>query len=59
VANFPPVSTTPAVTVAKFVTGVVDVHLHKFSEKFQMTQILFSRAWGKMIYEKNLKQKIS
>jgi hypothetical protein len=27
VANLPPVSTTPAVTVAKFATGIVDVHL--------------------------------
>jgi hypothetical protein len=26
-------------------------------EKFKMTLVLFSGAWGKMIHEKNLKQK--
>ncbi len=41
--------------------------LHKFANtvsqrifvKFEMTLVLFSGAWGKMIHEKNLKQKIS
>jgi hypothetical protein len=27
--------------------------------KFEITVMLFSEAWGKMIYEKNLKKKIS
>jgi hypothetical protein len=34
-------------------------NLHEFSRKFEMTQKLFSGAWGKMIHEKTLKQKIS
>jgi hypothetical protein len=46
------VSTTPAVLV---------VHLHlrifrKFSEKFEMTLVVFSGACGKLTHEKNLKQ---
>jgi hypothetical protein len=32
-------------------------HLRKFSKKFEVTLMLFSVAWGKMINEKNLKQK--
>jgi hypothetical protein len=46
VAYWPPASTTPV---------VLAVHL----EKFEMTLLLFSGAWGKVIHEKNLKQKIS
>jgi hypothetical protein len=46
VANLPPVS-TQAELVANFAAGVVD------------TGGKFSGAWGKMIHEKNLKQKIS
>ncbi len=34
-------------------------YLRKFSKKFEMTLLLFSGAWGKVIHEKNLKQKIS
>jgi hypothetical protein len=34
-------------------------YLCNFSKKFHMTVRLFSGAWGKMIHEKNLKQKIS
>jgi hypothetical protein len=30
----------------------------KFSKKIEITLNLFSGAWGKMIHEKNLKQKI-
>ncbi len=30
-----------------------------FSKKFEMTLMLFSGAWGKVIHEKNLKHKIS
>jgi hypothetical protein len=33
-------------------------YLREFSKKFKMTLMLFLGAWGKMIYEKNLKQKI-
>jgi hypothetical protein len=43
----PPVSTAPAVSVARF------------SKKFEMTRMLLSGPWGNMIHEKNLKQKIS
>ncbi len=32
-------------------------YLLKFSNKFEMTLMLFSGSWGKMIHEKNLKQK--
>ncbi len=34
-------------------------YLHKFSKKFEMTLMLFSGVWGKVIHEKNLKQNIS
>jgi hypothetical protein len=34
-------------------------YLREFSKKFEMTLLLFSGAWGKVIHEKNLKQKIS
>jgi hypothetical protein len=34
-------------------------YLREFSKKFVMTLVLFSGARGKMIHEKNLKQKIS
>ncbi len=66
VANLSPVSTKPAVLVAKFVAGVVetgdalDMRISpRIFKKIQMTLMLFSGAWGKMIHEKNLKQKIS
>jgi hypothetical protein len=39
-------------TGGKFTAGVVDTG-------GTMTLMLFSRAWGKMIHEKNLKQNIS
>jgi hypothetical protein len=69
-ANLPPVSLTPAVSVAKFAAGLIDtslipvVNLHlqispRILEKFEMTLMSFLGAWGKMINEKNLKQKIS
>ncbi len=63
----PPVSTTPAELVAKFADGIVDtggkfamhpvVHLDlqispRISKKFEMTPVLFSGAWGKMISAK-------
>ncbi len=34
-------------------------YLREFSKKFEMTLMLFLGAWGKVIHEKNLKQKIS
>jgi hypothetical protein len=50
-----------------FATGVNDTggaprpceYLCEFSEKFEMILMLLSGAWGKVIHEKNLKQKIS
>jgi hypothetical protein len=33
-------------------------YLRKFSKKFEMILTLLSGAWGKVIHEKNLKQKI-
>ncbi len=33
-------------------------YLREFSNKFEMPILLFSAAWGKMIHEKNLEQKI-
>jgi hypothetical protein len=38
-------------TGGKFAAGIVG--------NLEMTQALFSGAWGKMIHEKNLEQKIS
>ncbi len=32
-------------------------YLHDFSKKFEMTLMLLSGVWGKMIHEKNVKQK--
>jgi hypothetical protein len=64
-ANLPPVSTTQGELVAKFAAGVVDTsgapceYLREFSKKFEMILMLLSGAWGKVIHEKNLKQKIS
>ncbi len=34
-------------------------YLCEFSKKFEMNLMLFPGAWGKVIHEKNLKQKIS
>ncbi len=53
-------------TCRKFATSVVDPggtpshseYLRNFFKKFEMNLILFFGAWGKMIHEKNLKQKI-
>jgi len=52
----------------KFASGIVDTsklctltceYLSEFSKKFEMTLTLFLEAWGKMIREKILNQKIS
>jgi hypothetical protein len=45
-------------TGGKFATGVCE-YLREFSKKFEMILMLLSGAWGKVIHEKNLKQKIS
>jgi hypothetical protein len=67
--NLPPVSTTLAKLVAKFVPSVslipvVDLYgtceyLREFSKKFEMVLMGYSGAGGKLIHEKNQKQKIS
>ncbi len=62
-----PVSTTLAKLVAKFAAGVVDTGgaaLHanisaNFRKKFETVLMGYSRAGGKLIHEKNQKQKIS
>jgi hypothetical protein len=53
----PLVATTPVELVSKFANGVVDTGGGANANKFKMTLVLFSGAWGEMIYEKNLKQK--
>ncbi len=51
-----PVAKFAAGVVDKFAIGVVDTGCApSLARKFVM---LFSGAWGKMIHEKNLKQKI-
>ncbi len=54
VANLSPVSTTLAKLVAKFAAGVVET-----GGKFELVLMGYSRAGGKLIHEKNQKQKIS
>ncbi len=34
-------------------------YLRKFSKKFEMAEVVYSDAWGKLIHEKNQKSKIS
>ncbi len=53
VANLPPVSTTLAKLVAKFAADVADT-----GGKFAAGVCRRSRAGGKLIHEKNQKQKI-
>jgi hypothetical protein len=62
----PPVTTTLQNLVAKFAAGVVDtggqplaVNLREFLKKFETALMVYSGAWGKLIHEKNQKQKIS
>jgi hypothetical protein len=67
VANLPPVSTTQGELVAKFAAGIIDTGgapwlasiPANFRKKFEMILMLLSGAWGKVIHEKYLKQKIS
>ncbi len=65
-ASLPPVSTTLAKLVKKFAGGVVDAvdtltcdYLREFSKKFEAVLMLYSGAGGKLIHQKNQKQKIS
>ncbi len=54
-------------TGGKFATGVVDTGGQSlaanisanFRKKFETALMVYSRAWGKLIHEKNQKQKIS
>jgi len=74
VANLPPVSLIPAAICHRchwhrrqichqcrwhrWCTLTCE-YLREFSKKIEMILMLFSGAWGKVIHEKNLKQKIS
>jgi hypothetical protein len=55
--NFPLASSTPVANLPS--VSLTFEYLRKFSKIFKMTLVLFSGAWGKIIHEKNLKQKIS
>ncbi len=67
-ANLPPVSTTQGKLVEKLAAGVVDTggkfatltceYLREFSKKFETVLMEYSGARGKLIHEKNQKQKI-
>jgi hypothetical protein len=50
--NLPPVSLTPVVHLDLRISP-------RIFKKFEMILMLLSGAWGKVIHEKNLKQKIS
>ena len=65
-------ATGVADTGSNFAAGVVDTggkscrwctltreYLREFSKKFETAVMLYSGAWGKLIHEKNQKQKIS
>ncbi len=52
VANLPPVSLIPVVNLE------LRMSLRMF-EKFEQALMVYSGAWGKLIHEKNQKQKIS
>jgi hypothetical protein len=63
VANLPPVSLILAAICHRcrchrWCTLTCE-YLRKFLKKFRMILMLLSWAWGKVIHEKNLKQKIS
>ncbi len=72
-ANFPPVHLTPAENLLRcrwhhwqichqfwlyWWCTLTCEYLLEFLEKFEMTLMLFSGTWGKMIHEKSLRQKI-
>jgi hypothetical protein len=55
----PPVKLTPVANGKKSAIRKTLTPLGSRVNKFEMTLMLFSGAWGKMIHFKNLKQKIS
>ncbi len=65
--NLTPVSLIPAAICHRFChrcrwhqwCTLTCEYLREFSKKFEITLLLFSGAWGKVMHEKNLKQKIS
>jgi hypothetical protein len=59
--NLPPVSLTrvPRICHRGQICHWCRCRCREFSKKIKMTLMLFSGAWGKVIHEKNLKQKIS
>ncbi len=58
--NMPPVSLTPVANLPPVsLTSVACEYLCEFSKKFEMILLLLSGVRGKVIHEKNLKQKIS
>ncbi len=63
VANLPPVSLIPAAICRRccwhWWCTLTCEYLREFLKKFEMILMLLSGAWGKVIHEKNLKQKIS
>ncbi len=59
VANLLPVSLIPAAICHRCRWTLTCEYLLEFSKKFEMILMLLSGAWGKVINEKNLKQKIS
>ncbi len=63
VANLPPVSLIPAAICHQrrwhWWCTLTCEYLREFSKKFKMILMLLSGPWGKVIHEKNLKQKIS
>jgi hypothetical protein len=56
--NLPPVSLTPVANLHRWCTLTCE-YLREFSKKFEMILMLLSGAWGKVIHEKNLRQKSS
>ncbi len=56
-ANLPPGSLIPAAICHR--CTLTCEYFREFSKKFEMILLLLSGAWGKVINEKNLKQKIS
>ncbi len=63
VANLLPVSLIPAAICHRCLwhrwCTLTCEYIREFSKKFEMILMLLSGAWGKVIHEKNLKQKIS
>jgi hypothetical protein len=56
VANLPPVPLTP---VSLIPVVNLELRISRIFEKFGTALMVYSGAWGKLIHEKNQKQKIS